>query len=84
MTTPTDRASPDRMKIKRLLIRHYRDNGQTVAYVEYANGSRTEGPIHDCCPCCGQDMPGNGMGSHLAALFARGQREGLPVIRETW
>ncbi len=55
--------------ITKAFIRHYSDNGQTVAYVEWKDGVRTEGE------------PEN---AHILALFARAQREGLRITRETW
>lgn len=68
--------------ITRAYIRHYSDNGQTKAYVEWADGARTEGDFGPC-PCCGQARLDN-LGTHMAALFARAQREGLTIERETW
>ena len=55
--------------ITKTYIRTYTDNGQTTAYVEWSNGSRTEGPEN---------------GAHMRALLQRAQRLGLPLIRETW
>ena len=56
--------------IKDAYIRHYGDNGQTTGYVEWSDGSRTEG---------------NPRGLHMEALFARFRREtGRKVRRETW
>jgi hypothetical protein len=54
-------------QIKRAYVRHYSDNGQVTAYIEWADGSRTEGE------------PENG---HMLALMARAQREGLNITRE--
>ena len=34
------------MKIKRAYTRYYRDNRQLMAYVEWDNGSRTEGEAY--------------------------------------
>ncbi len=55
--------------ISKAYIRHYTDNDQHTAYVEWSDGGRTEGE------------PENG---HMLALFARAQREGLNITRETW
>lgn len=46
-----DAAAPKRSKrvqamITRAYVRHYSDNGQTKAYVEWSDGSRTEGHAH--------------------------------------
>lgn len=60
--------------IKRVFIRHYTDNGSTKVYVEWANGSRTEGNV------CGR----KGLGAHMTALLERAKRQGLKVERETW
>lgn len=58
-----------RPNITKIYVRKYRDNGQTKAYVEWSNGGRTEG------------SPKN---THVVALFARAEREGLTVTREIW
>lgn len=61
------------VKITRAYIRHYSDNGQTVAYVEWiddkGNRGRTEGKRN---------------GLHMRELFKRAKREGLTVEREQW
>jgi len=57
------------LAITKAYIRHYSDNGQTTGYVEYGDGSRTEGKPR---------------GVHMTALFARARREGVSVTRETW
>jgi hypothetical protein len=56
-------------QIKRAYVRHYSDSGQVTAYIEWANGSRTEGE------------PENG---YMLALMARAQREGLNITKESW
>lgn len=65
-------------KITRIYTRHYRDNGQTMAYVDWADGSRTEGTAEDYH---GILLPVN---AHMGALFDRALREGLTVEREVW
>jgi hypothetical protein len=69
--------------IKRIYIRRYRDNGQTMAYCDWADGSRTEAtaqhyyehPSYKFAPR---------FGVHMHQLFARAKREGLKLQRETW
>jgi hypothetical protein len=64
--------------IVKAYTRYYSDNGQLKAYVEWSNGSRTEGeagfyhgvPI----PC----------GTHMGLLFDRALHIGLTIGRETW
>lgn len=69
-------------KISRVYVRHYSDNGQTMAYVDWADGSRTCGDLHYL------DHPHRTLaptfGAHMHALFARAKREGLRLQRETW
>lgn len=68
-------------KITKAYIRTYADNGQTTAYVEWSDGSRSEGRLPGMpCRCCGQPVNGE----HMAALFARANREGITITRETW
>lgn len=59
--------------ITKAYIRHYRDNGQTTAYVEWIDTKgqkgRTEGKEH---------------GFHMQALLAWAEREGHEIGRETW
>lgn len=59
-----------RMQIKRVYTRHYHDNGQNCAYVEWQDGSRTEGKAADY----------HGVG----LLFDRALAEGLTIKREVW
>jgi hypothetical protein len=64
--------------IKRICTRVYNDTGQCMAYVEWADGSRTEGHAFDYH---GVLIP---QGTHIRALFDRAMREGLTVEREYW
>ena len=74
------------MKVQRIAqvtdayVRHYSDNGQTTAYVEWCdqNGGRgrTEGGLFPC--------PHVVLGTHMTALFARANREGIAIRGETW
>lgn len=82
------------MKITRAYVRHYSDNGQTKAYVGWLDdkgkSGRTEGDVGPC-PCCGAERVASfaggrkiQLGSHMAALFARAEREGVAIEQETW
>lgn len=50
-------------------IRFYTDNNSLVAYVEWSNGSRTEGGLYSV---------------HIQQLFNRLRREGKPISGERW
>jgi len=50
-------------------LRTYSDTGQTVAVVEWMSGSQTSGDPD---------------GTHMKALMARAEREGLVGEKETW
>ena len=65
-----------RNKIARIYTRHYSDNGQTKAYAEWSDGSRTEGDARHY-----NRVP---IGAHMQALFERGLRESLKIEHETW
>ena len=67
-----------RISIKKIYTRHYRDNDQLMAYVEWSTGSRTEGAAE---MYHGVAIPSS---AHMGALFDRGIREGLTVEREVW
>jgi hypothetical protein len=64
--------------IARAYTRHYRDNGDLKSYVEWSDGSRTEG---DATLYHGVRIPA---GTHMGALFDRAIRSGLTVQHETW
>lgn len=66
--------------ITRVYIREYRDNGQTKAYVEWSDGSRTEGEPPKGDPVLGY-VSNRG---HMEALFARAVRDGITIEQETW
>lgn len=66
------------MRIKRVYTRYYRDNGQRSCFVEWADGSLTEGRAEDYH---GVLIP---VGTHMGTLFDRALREGLPIGREVW
>lgn len=65
-------------RITRIYTCHYTDNDQRSAYVEWSNGSRTEGRAFDYH---GVLVP---EGRHMGALFDAGLRAGLTVEREVW
>lgn len=77
--------------ITRAFVRHYRDNGQITACVEWVDhrGStgRTEGTASS------RDFERQSfavaeknyhLGSHMAALFSRAIRDGLTIEHEIW
>ena len=66
------------MKIVKAYTRYYSDNRQLTAYVEWENGSRTEGPAENYH---GIPIP---IGTHMGQLFDRALREGLTIGRERW
>lgn len=66
-----------RPTITRAYVRRYRDNGDTVAYVEWTDGSRTEARLR----WFGLTRR---FGDHMHALFQRAKRDGLRLERETW
>jgi hypothetical protein len=65
-----------RNKIVRVYTRKYRDTGQVTAYVDWSDGTRTEGPARHY-----NKVP---MGTHMQTLFDRALRDGLNVEREEW
>lgn len=71
-------------KITAAYTRHYRDNGQTTAYVEWIDTrgrtGRTEGRV---CSRTG-DVDLTPAGPHMAALFARAKREGVIAEHQVW
>ena len=67
-------------RIKRAYVRTYSDSGQVTAYVDWRDGSRTEGRV---CSRDG-DPPQTPAGEHMQALFAAAVRQGLPIEYETW
>lgn len=71
-------------QITRIYVRRYRDNGQTVAYIDWSDGSRTEGTARPYIHPKRQHIGVFSFGRHMHALFARGKREGLKLERETW
>lgn len=66
------------LTITKIYTRHYRDNGQRTAYVDWSDGSRTEGAAEKYH---GILIP---QGGHMGALFDRALREGLTIGREVW
>ncbi len=61
-------------------VRRYSDNEQVKLYVEWVSDAgtsgRTEGELWPC-----EHTP---IGGHMAALFARANREGIAIRGETW
>ena len=58
-----------RCEIRRYYIRRYSDNGQTVAYVEWSDGSRTEG---------------SPLNWHMRALMDRADDLNAPFEYQCW
>ncbi len=71
-------------QIKRVYVRRYRDNEQVTAYVDWADGSRTEGNIRKLHDWRGYRYTEFDFGEHMHALFNRARREGLHLQLETW
>ncbi len=71
-------------QIKRIYVRRYTDNGQTVAYVDWADGSHTEGALKYSANPRRALLSEASFGTHMHALFARAKRDGLRLERETW
>lgn len=61
-------------KIDRLIVRTYRDNGQTVAYVHWTDNHGRHGRTESSQP----------NSSHIRALFDRGERQGLTPEFQVW
>jgi hypothetical protein len=79
----------EQLAITRIYVRRYRDNGQTVAYVDWSDGSRTEaGIMHPCHHAhhsgWARSPKSPSFGGYMHAVFARARREGLKLQRETW
>lgn len=64
--------------IRRAYTRRYTDTGQCKAYVEWSDGSRTEGEATR------RHNPPRPEGSHMQALFARATSEGRTIEHEQW
>jgi hypothetical protein len=65
-------------EIKRVYTRHYTDNDTWRAYVEWADGSRTEGQAIEHK---GDVLPTS---LHMSNIFDRARRQGLTVEHQTW
>ena len=70
---------PEIARISAAYVRHYRETGQRIAYVEWIDERGrvgiTEGPAKpDRVP----------VHAHMAALFARATREGVETRFEEW
>lgn len=69
--------------ITKAYIRHYRDNDQTTAYVEWSDGGRTEGRLPGREKTKAQTSIYL-FGLHMGALLERAQRDGLTIDRQVW
>ena len=67
-------------KITAAYVRHYSDNGQTTAYVEWINShgktGRTEGAA--------DPRTRTPIGAHMTALLDRAAREGVTIEQQIW
>ncbi len=73
----------DKARIARITdayVRHYSDNGQTTAYVEWHDEDGDCGRTGDNLFPCEHVV----LGAHMTALFARANREGIAIRGETW
>ena len=59
------------MRITKMYIRHYTDNDQTTFYVEWSDGSRTEGPVPS-------------QSEFMQNLLWRGLDQDAPFYYEEW
>ena len=70
-------------EITKAYVRHYTDNGQTTAYVEWVdhNGQsgRTEGAVRSQTGTIEQCY-----GPHMGALIARAICNGIEIEDQTW
>jgi len=78
MAATTAKQRGKAMKIVKAYTRYYRDNRQLTAYVEWQDGSRTEGPAY---LYHGVRVP---RGVHMGQLFDAAIRDGLSIAHETW
>jgi len=73
-------------KITAAYTRHYRDNGQTTAYVEWIDHKgetgRTEGPV--LLPIGTKHPLAEVYGLHMGTLFARAICTGVEIDHQTW
>lgn len=60
-------------KITKAYVRRYTDTNQVKAYVEWLDARGRSGRTE-----------GSPQNTHMLALFARAQREGLTVTKEVW
>lgn len=70
-------------RITRAYVRHYRDNGDRVAYVEFVDDKgkrgRLEAPVRAATGTLAQVY-----GEHMGAVMARAICNGIKIERETW
>jgi hypothetical protein len=60
-------------RITKVYTRHYRDNGQRTAYVEWIDNRGRKGLTE-----------GLENSRHMQALIKRGKRENISIVREVW
>lgn len=78
-------------KFTRAYVRHYRDNHQTTAYIEWIDrdgkSGRTEAPVRLPWQAMHPDNKTSlaaVFGLHMGALMAKAICHGLEIERETW
>ena len=91
MTTNKSSAEPT---IERFIIRHYRDNGQTMAYCHWSDRGRTSANIQPCYDTRGRPDTWSGPHTlltctchsvtHMMALAQRAIRDGIAIETEVW
>jgi len=79
-------------KFTKAYVRHYRDNGQTTAYIEWVDRDgktgRTEGNVRQPWAAMNPDKHRYSLcavfGLHMGTLLAKAICNGLEIERQTW
>ena len=73
-------------RITKAYIRHYADNGQTTAYVDWFVNRGKPGRTEGSALWLREDLDHRHApkGEQMRALFARAQRDGVAITREIW
>lgn len=67
-------SGPSHLTISKAYLHHYSDNDRTIAYVEWSDGSITQGDAKRWSP----------IGVHMKALFRRAKGERIKITRQVW